>query len=66
MSYGSAPAHPATSQTRFLAHVRQAADGSFVIHDLEEHLRSVAQRASEFTSTFGHSKRAVWIERVEE
>jgi hypothetical protein len=27
---------------RYLAHVHQQDDGSFVIHDLEEHLRAVA------------------------
>jgi hypothetical protein len=29
--------------TRYLAHVRQDDDRSFVIHDLEEHLRAVAR-----------------------
>ncbi len=40
---------------RYLAHVRQNKDGSFVIHHLEEHLRAVADLAGEFASTFGHS-----------
>lgn len=31
---------PAAAQ-RYLAHVRQSEDGSFVVHDLEEHLRAV-------------------------
>ncbi|MCC6141438.1 MAG: CRISPR-associated helicase Cas3' [Nitrospira sp.] len=35
-----------------LAHVRRDDDGSFVIHDLEEHLRAVASLASEFASVF--------------
>jgi HD superfamily phosphohydrolase YqeK len=40
---------------RYLAHVRQNKDGSFVIHNLEEHLRAVADLAGEFASIFGHS-----------
>ena len=40
-------------QRRYLAHVRQNADGSFVIHDLEEHLRGVAHLSEEFASAFG-------------
>ena len=36
----------------YLAHVRQTADGSFVIHDLEAHLRGVARLAEEFASAF--------------
>jgi CRISPR-associated endonuclease/helicase Cas3 len=38
---------------RYLAHVRQDKDGSFVIHNLEEHLRAVGDLAGEFASTFG-------------
>lgn len=46
---------PSTHQSgkRYLAHVRQNADGSFVIHDLEEHLRGVARLSEEFASAFG-------------
>ena len=40
---------------QYLAHVRQNKDGSFVIHNLEEHLRAVASLASEFASDFGAS-----------
>jgi HD superfamily phosphodiesterase len=40
---------------RYLAHVRQNKDGSFATHNLEEHLRAVADLAGEFASTFGHS-----------
>lgn len=40
---------------RYLAHVGQGEDGSFVIHDLEEHLRAVGDLAGEFASTFGHA-----------
>ena len=40
---------------QYLAHVRQNKDGSFVIHNLEEHLRAVADLTGEFASTFGHS-----------
>jgi len=35
----------AIPRERYLAHVRQGEDGSFVIHDLEEHLREVAKNA---------------------
>jgi len=31
------------NHTRFLAHVRRNEDGSFAIHDLEEHLRTVGK-----------------------
>jgi hypothetical protein len=40
---------------RYLAHVRQDKDGSFVIHNLEEHLRAVADLAGEFAAAFGHA-----------
>ena len=40
---------------RYLAHVRQDDDGTFVIHDLEDHLRAVADLAGEFASTFGYA-----------
>lgn len=43
---------PEQSAKRYLAHVRQNADGSFFIHDLEEHLRGVARLSQEFASTF--------------
>lgn len=39
----------------YLAHVRQTQDGSFVIHELEAHLRAVGDLAGEFASSFGHS-----------
>lgn len=38
---------------QYLAHVRQNEDGSFEIHDLEDHLRAVADLTGEFASTFG-------------
>jgi CRISPR-associated endonuclease/helicase Cas3 len=41
--------------TRYLAHVRQDEDGTFVIHDLEEHLRAVGDLAGEFASVFGNA-----------
>lgn len=44
-----------TPMKQYLAHVRQDKDGSFVIHNLEEHLRAVADLAGEFALTFGHS-----------
>ena len=40
----------------FLAHVRRNDDGSFDIHELEEHLRAVADIAGEFASTFGQAE----------
>lgn len=40
---------------QWLAHVRRNDDGSFAIHDLEEHLRTVGDLAGEFASSFGHS-----------
>lgn len=43
------------SAKRYLAHVRQDDDGSFVIHDLEEHLRAVAKGAEGFAASFGGS-----------
>lgn len=41
--------------TGFLAHVRRNEDGSFAIHELEEHLRAVGDLAGEFASSFGCS-----------
>ncbi len=38
---------------RYLAHVRQDKDGSYVIHDLEEHLRAVARLAANHASAMG-------------
>jgi CRISPR-associated endonuclease/helicase Cas3 len=37
----------------YLAHVRRNEDGSFAIHRLEDHLRAVGDRSSEFASAFG-------------
>lgn len=42
------------SHTLYLAHVREE-NGSFIVHDLEEHLSRVATLASEFASLFGNS-----------
>ncbi len=47
--------NPAVSTKRYLAHVRQDDNGSFVIHDLEDHLRAVGDLAGEFASNFGAS-----------
>lgn len=49
------PIRPSSEQSanRYLAHVRQNPDGSFVIHDLGEHLHGVARLSEEFASTFG-------------
>ena len=40
---------------QYLAHVRQDKDGAFIIHNLEEHLRAVANLAGKFASVFGDS-----------
>lgn len=50
--YGIAPLR--SSSSPYLAHVRRNDDGSFTMHDLEEHLRAVADLAGQFSSTFGH------------
>lgn len=52
MDHGSAPSSPEKYQPGFLAHVRRKEDGSFDIHNLEVHLRAVADLAGEFASTF--------------
>lgn len=39
----------------YLAHVRRNEDGSFKVHDLEEHLRAVGDLVAEFASRFGCS-----------
>ncbi|MDH4081438.1 MAG: HD domain-containing protein [Nitrospira sp.] len=39
----------------YLAHVRRNGDGSFAIHDLEEHLRAVGNLAAELALNFGAS-----------
>jgi len=41
---------------RYLAHVRQNDDGSFAIHELEEHLRAVGDLAGKFAAAFGHAE----------
>lgn len=46
---------PPAQSKQYLAHVRQKDDGSFEIHDLEEHLREVAKGAEKFAETFGSS-----------
>lgn len=46
---------PSTQSKQYLAHVRQNDDGSFEIHDLEEHLREVAKGSESFAETFGGS-----------
>ncbi len=40
------------SAKQYLAHVRRNEDGSFAIHNLEEHLRAVADIAGKFAFTF--------------
>lgn len=56
MGHGSASAPSAKSQTGYLAHVRRNEDGSFEIHQLEEHLRAVADLAGEFAASFCRSE----------
>ncbi|TKB82649.1 MAG: hypothetical protein E8D44_11520 [Nitrospira sp.] len=41
MEQGCASDRSHIPATNYLAHVRRKADGSFAIHDLEEHLRAV-------------------------
>lgn len=36
-----------------MAHVRQAKDGSFVVHELDDHLRAVAELAARHASAMG-------------
>lgn len=43
------------SEKRYLAHVCQNNDGSFIIHDLDAHLRAVAALSSEYAADFGAS-----------
>lgn len=38
---------PMNNLNRYLAHVRRNEDGSFAIHDLEEHLRAVEDLGEE-------------------
>jgi CRISPR-associated endonuclease/helicase Cas3 len=42
-----------------IAHVRQAKAGSFVVHDLEDHLRAVAELAGQHASAMGY---ADWVQ----
>jgi len=50
------PASSEQSGKCSLAHVRQNPDGSFVIHDLEEHLRGIARLSEEFAAAFGSAE----------
>lgn len=51
--------HPPTTRTQpdeqkpAMAHVRQAKDGSFVVHELDDHLRAVAKLAARHASAMG-------------
>ena len=54
MGHGSVHVPPQKPHD-FLAHVRRNEDGSFEIHQLEEHLRAVGDLAGEFASTFGYA-----------
>lgn len=42
--------------TNSLAHVRRNDDGSFAIHELEEHLRAVGDLVQEFALNFGQGE----------
>ena len=46
----------------FLAHVRQQEDGSYEIHELEEHLRAVAKGTDAFAECFGGAE---WVRLAE-
>jgi hypothetical protein len=41
MEYSRTPVWPEASSPNYLAHVRRNDDGSFAVHDLEEHLSAV-------------------------
>lgn len=56
MNHGSASPRSQESQPGFLAHVRRNEDGSFIIHELEEHLRAAGDLTGEFASTFGQAE----------
>lgn len=56
MEQGRVSDRSQTFAINYLAHVRRNGDGSFVIHELEEHLRAVGDLAGEFASTFGHAE----------
>ncbi len=43
-----------------LTHVRQNADGSFAIHDLEEHLRGVTRLSQGLALVFGGADWGTW------
>ncbi|MDF0650118.1 MAG: hypothetical protein P0121_01440 [Nitrospira sp.] len=53
--------------SRFLAHVRRSDDGSFVIHQLEEHLEAVGDLAEYvmWTSSVGQCTFATLVPEVE-
>lgn len=55
MEQGRASDRSQIPATNYLAHVRRNEDGSFDVHELEEHLRAVADLAGEFASTFGQA-----------
>ncbi|MDP2599630.1 MAG: CRISPR-associated helicase Cas3' [Deltaproteobacteria bacterium] len=45
----------AVKKNHYLAHVRENEKGNFVVHDLQEHLVSVATLAGQFASVFGNA-----------
>ncbi len=52
------------NRTKFLAHVKEEKDGTFVLHYLDEHLEGTAKLASQYAAVFGNSDwakvAAVW------
>jgi len=56
MDHGSVSDQSGSPSPNYLAHVRRNDDGSFAIHDLEDHLRAVGDLAGEFVSSFGHAE----------
>ena len=54
MSACDNPAKENRTLGHYIAHVRQNDDGTFAIHNLDDHLRTVANLAGKFASVFGH------------
>lgn len=56
MDHGLVSDQSGSPYPNYLAHVRRNHDGSFVIHQLEDHLRAVADLAGMFASAFGYAE----------
>lgn len=55
MGHGSVSDRSGSPSPNYLAHVLRNDDGSFAIHDLEDHLRAVGDLAGELASSLWHS-----------